>query len=309
MIPTVQATYLLDEIQEVLGGQSYGHYLAVCCPFHGDHSPSMMVYPDTYSCKSCGAFGRTENLLSRLNKSGFEPSYNFQQVEPVFNPFHRWLKTESLPKVLRRAWVNADLNPNQMDYLISVRGIPGHECRRLGIGVLGEFFTFPVLNDKRQVVGGFARSNLGVGTRYFVPKDQNPNLIYSPDWERVYDSRVVFMTFGAIDSISVHLLGFACMSTLSGKNLDVTALDFLRKRIVLIPDHGEEIEANRMAAKLDWRGAVCHFPYPYGTKDMNNVYRYNPELIKNTLESYIDGYNMASGNRDRVRSYHQQSII
>lgn len=309
MILTGQPSVTLDDIQEVLGGQHYGHYLAVCCPFHGDHSPSMMVYEDTYTCKSCGAHGRTEFLLKRLNKSSFVPSFGYEESEPIYNPFHRWLKTESLSSLLRRSWQNGQLNPDQLTYLIDVRKISLDDCRRLGIGVLGDFFTFPVLDIDRKVVGAFARAKAGIGTRYFVPKGQNPNLLYSPDWRQVVDSTTMFVTFGAIDAYSVSRCGFACVSTLSGKNLDWTALDPFRKRIIIIPDHGEDKEANRLASMLDWRGRVCQFPYPDKTKDMNDVYKENPDLIIETLEKYTNGYNVASSVRNSNRIDHQRTTV
>jgi hypothetical protein len=246
-----------------------------------------MVYEDTYTCKSCGAFGKTSQLLSRLNKSGFSPSYGYQEEQTLYNPFHRWLKKETLSQVLKRARNNAKFNPIQLDYIINTRKITPKECSRLGIGVLGDFFTFPVVDPNNTLVGGVVRAREGLGSRYFVPHGQNPNLLYSPGWKRVEEASTVFLTFGGFDAISLYQLGFASISTVLGKNLDFTALNPVRKRIVIIPDHGEEVEANKLAAKLDWRGVVCYFPYPHGTKDMNDVYRIDPALITTTLKEFV----------------------
>lgn len=280
---------LLDEIYETTGGNHYGTYLAINCPYHGDHSPSMMVYEDWFRCLSCGKNGPTQVLLRKVKGGAVHFSYGHEEEQHFPNPFGFWLKRETLGGVMRRGWTNANLNPGYLVYLREKRGIPDQHRKKLGIGVIGEYFTFPVLDQLNKVVGAFVRSNGQTpSSRYFVPKGQNPNLLYVPSWKRVQESRVVFLTFGPIDAISLHLLGFASLSTLSGKTLDTSALDDLRKRIIFIPDYGEDREAYQLAAKLGWRGGVCDFPYPDGTKDMNEVFRLNPELIVATLQEYLD---------------------
>lgn len=290
---------LLDQISEIMGGEHYGTYLAVRCPFHGDSHPSMMVYEDWYRCKACDANGPTKKLYNHI-KGGVSYSYGHEEEQYYPNPFGGWLRRESLNATLHRAWTNANLNPGLLGYLTK-RGISGADRRKLGIGVLAEYFTFPVFNQNNKICGAFVRSNGTIpSSRYFVPKDQDPNLLYVPSWKRIQESRVIFLTFGPIDAISLHLLGFASISTLSGKTIDTSALDDIRKRIIFIPDYGEDKEAMRLAARLGWRGGVCHFPYPDQTKDMNDVYLCNPSLVVATLQEYMTyGDKLEGRKRDR----------
>lgn len=281
---------ILDTLHEYMGGEHYGNYLAVCCPFHGDSHPSMLVYEDKYSCKACGAYGDTEKLLKRFQGGSLTQFYSFgigDEKESLPNPFRVWLRsdTSSLAKVLKGAWDYANNNGHAVTYITKERGIHPKTRRALGIGVRDGFYTFPVVDSSKQIVGAFVRSGPELpASRYFVPKDQDPNLLYVPSWKALERSRVVFLTFGPIDAITLHQLGFASISTLSGKNLDTSALDDIRKKIVILPDYLEDREASRMAAKLGWRGEVFDFPYPDGTKDLNEVYRDQPSLIAETLQ-------------------------
>jgi hypothetical protein len=61
------------------------------------------------------------------------------------------------------------------------------------------------------------------------------------------------------------------MSTTTGKRLNPQALDNIRKRIIIIPDNGEEKEAQVIASKLGWRGHVLRLQYPVGCKDINDL--------------------------------------
>lgn len=49
----------------------HGALLATTCPFHDDHSPSMVLYPDqTFHCFSCEAHGDSLNLLDGQDMTG-----------------------------------------------------------------------------------------------------------------------------------------------------------------------------------------------------------------------------------------------
>lgn len=279
---------ILDDLHDVMGGNYYGNYLAVCCPFHGDSHPSMMVYEDYYSCKSCGAHGRTENLLRKFNSGSISRIYAVVDAPVVYNPFHSWMKSRSLSSVLHGAWEFANLNPQSCQYLVN-RGITHKIRRKLGIGYRDGFYTFPVIGSENSISGAFVRTSPELAaSRYYVPKGQDPNLLYSPSWKSIEKSPIIFLTFGAIDAITIHMLGFASMSTLSGKTLDVSALEDIRKHVVFIPDLMEDREANKIASRLGWRGSVLEFPYPNQTKDLNEVYKIDPELIREVLQSHYD---------------------
>lgn len=51
----------------------------VCCPFHGEDTPSLKLYPNTNSwyCFGCGVGGDTIDFVRRMNKCGFAEAVRF----------------------------------------------------------------------------------------------------------------------------------------------------------------------------------------------------------------------------------------
>lgn len=270
---------ILDELAELTEGHRYERYVACKCMFHDDSSPSMFIYEDSYHCSSCGAFGNTNWLLKKLSAGSSVQIISTKQ-EYVTNPFSRWTKDKSLGSFLKSAYEYLQAHIYFADYLISTRKIPSEVIKKLRVGYWDGFFTFPIISQENKVVGAFARSGAkDAKYRYFIPKDQDPNLIYCPDWKKVKDASKIYLTFGCIDSISLYLCGLPALSTTTGKRLDVSALASFRKEIVIIGDYGEDKEARRIASMLGWRGTSLIFPYPDDCKDMNNVWTKYPELI------------------------------
>ena len=56
-----------------------GKYYAVKCPFHGDHTPSLYIYPWTNSwwCHSCGIGSDTINFIMRAGQCSFVEAVEF----------------------------------------------------------------------------------------------------------------------------------------------------------------------------------------------------------------------------------------
>jgi hypothetical protein len=251
----------LDKIAEKLEkSRVYDHYIVALCPFHNDRRPSFFVYEDTYRCLSCGAWGETETLLSKLS------GITVNQPSDFRNPWSRWLRKQSLKEIIISAWKNGP------SIYIRERGIPDNVQKKLGIGLKENWITFPIIYN-RKIVGAVARkgSNNNSSAKYIVPYGQDANLLYIPSEKLLRASESVYLTFGLMDSASLYLRGLGSLSTVSGKRLDPTSLDFLRKPIYIIPDHGEEKEAHELASKLGWRGHVLNLDYPLGTKDCNDL--------------------------------------
>lgn len=272
----------LDDLQELLEAHSYGKYLAARCIFHNDAHASLMVYEDYYRCLACGKEGPSRSLLRQLKNSSarvlsYSPDDNDEYVP---NPFTRWLKKDTLAHILIDAWETLNKFPSLGRYITEERQINDQTRRSIGIGYKDDFYLFPITSSKRKIIGAFARSRSGK-SRYFIPRSQNPNLIYAP--RHKYSSKNLFLTFGGIDAISLCQMGYASISTTTGKRLDPEALGQLRTRITIIPDYGEEKEAHELSRKLGWRGSVLEFPYPDGCKDINDVFRKDKQLILDTL--------------------------
>lgn len=284
---------LLDQIAERMDGQMYEGYFAAVCIFHKDHTPSLIIHSDTYKCLACGAFGSTKGLLKRL--SGLEilaqPIREDPERPPLSNPFHRWLKRQPLGKVLKSAHETLVDFPHLGTYLMNERSIDAKTIKSLGIGWKDGYYVFPVFDPAnargRRVVSGFVRCPPGAPRRYYVPKGHDPNLLYIPAPAQVQDQRAIFLTFGAIDSISLMQMGYASMSTTDGKQVDPTALDAYRKPIIILPDAEEEPDAYRLAKNLGWRGHVFALCYPEGCKDVNDFYRKDQDDLRRNIDEIL----------------------
>jgi DNA primase len=267
---------VLDAVFEYLEGAiRYEHYIYALCPFHDDHRPSFAVYPNSYYCRSCGAKGSTSQLVSDIqHKRG--TLIQHQRTMNFRNPFNMWIRSYgSIEQAMQRAQKRLQ-HENKTAYITNIRGINSKTIEHLMIGWLDDWVTFPIRDQIGDIIGAVARAgatNTSIA-KYVIPKDQDPNMLYVPDWDMIQSHSPVYLVFGIIDAVTLHQLGLASISTTTGKRLDHTALDFLRSNIVIVPDAGEEIDAAMLSAQLGWRGKAKRIKWPEGCKDVNDVYRY-----------------------------------
>ena len=274
---------VLAEIVEYLDGVNrYENYIMALCQFHDDSRPSLMVHKDFYRCLSCGASGKTETLLAKLSKIPLKP----HKQSYSFSPFTSWIKNHGkLSTVLKLAYENNKKHPS---IYLRDRGIPNATQIELCIGQLDNWITFPIRNEDGKITGAVARkgeNNLSK-SKYVIPAGQSPNLLYIPSHKRIDEGKVIYITFGILDAVSLYLCGVASMSTTTGKQLDPQVLSKIQKHIYIIPDLGETPEAHRLANQLGWRGHVLPFNYPIGTKDCNDVFMLDQKMLMTTLERY-----------------------
>jgi hypothetical protein len=254
----------LDEIAENLDRATrYEKYVVALCPFHSENRPSFFAYEDWYRCESCGESGPTSKLLERIGKVFIQPKTgsNFK------NPFTSWLRDRPLGETLKIAWKNGP------SVYMRERGIDDETQRKLGIGILENYITFPIRNRTNdKIIGAIVRAGEGrISEKYIIPAGQDPHLIYCPSWKRVQQKKTIYLTFGIIDALSLYVMGAAAISTTTGMRMDVSYLDGIRKRIIFIPDQGEEAQAQKFASKMGWRGGVMRCNYPPGYKDPNDI--------------------------------------
>lgn len=271
---------LLDDLLEALdGARRYEHYIASLCPFHDDHRPSFLVYEDWYKCLSCDAHGKTSTLLDKIKGNPPKP-----QLSSWHNPFTSWLKDHSLDKIMTSAWRFLKDNPCYGNYLKN-RGIPIETQIELGLGWRDGWHTFPIINEESSLCGAVIRCGEGLElpSKYVIPSGQSPNLLYVPNWDIINRHTEIYCVFGILDTISLWLYKIPSFSTTSGKRLNPEALDGLRKRIIFLPDKGEESDALKVASKLGWRGAVPKMYWPDDSKDINDLLVKHPEIMKATF--------------------------
>jgi DNA primase len=268
---------ILDEIQDYLDyTHRYDDYIAAVCIFHDDTRPSLIIHEDTYKCLSCNAYGSTKKLLEKL-KSKTRPTVK-KHID-FRNPFTKWTRKESLSDVLKSAWKTLNTNPSQGSYLKN-RGIPDDARRKLKIGWREGWYTIPILDKDKKIIGAVARiGDTGAEAKYVCPAGQDPNLFYVPDWDLMETAKEIYVVFGIIDTITLSLYGVPSFSTTNGKRIDPSALDSFRKRLLFIPDDGEEDAALRIISKLGWRGKLIKMIWPIGTKDLNEIHVKYPDLM------------------------------
>lgn len=276
-----------DELKEVLDNcKDYGHYLAAICPWHNDTKPSLFIYEDTYKCVACGTWGHTSELLKRLDKTRVK--YKQEDEHESVNPFSIWLRTQTLYDVCKSAWNTINTCPS-IGYYLYNRGIPENVRKSCGLGYKDDWYTIPLFSRTQKLVGCVARANPETRgkSKYTQPHGQNPNLLYAPNW-RLYDrAKVVFLTYGIFDAITLAINGVMAFSSISGKLTNPIGLVDIRKRIVIIPDLGEEKEANILASRLGWRGEVTHIKYPEFCKDLNDIWMKNPAQLKEIINGLV----------------------
>jgi len=249
--------------------------------FHEGYRPNLFIYEDTYKCASCGKWGKTEDLLNYL--LGKPVSYSNEQTN-LRNPFTRWTRDKTLLQVLRSAKRTLHHRPEFRSYLLK-RGLDHPTIDKLKLGYKDDWYTFPIFNG--GLVGAVARAGESrdqTFAKYIVPQGQDPNLLYIPSRKRLEAQRTIFLTFGILDSISLYMLGLASCSTLSGQKIDSASLDFIRKKLYIIPDRHEESSADKLASKLGWRGTVLRLDYPDGCDDPNDVFVKSPQLLKDMID-------------------------
>lgn len=259
--------HVLDEIADVLDySHRYGHYVTALCPFHDDHKPSFFVYKDTYSCLSCGAHGRTSTLLEKL-KPGRGLFIHVKSEQYFQNPWTKWVKDVGIDAIFS---ISLKHSPSQY---LKDRGIDETTQKELEIGVLDNWILFPIKDENEWVLGGVARAGeTNPSThKYVLPAGQDPNLLYVPSWNRIMSKDYVMVTFGILDAVTLYMLGYSSLSLTTGKRCNPIAFESIRKQIIIIPDLGEDMEANVLASRLGWRGKVLRLQYPEGAKDINDL--------------------------------------
>jgi hypothetical protein len=257
----------MADLDDIIGyldyATRYETYIVSRCPFHEDRRPSFFVYEDRYRCESCGASDWTSKLLEQIG----EAPISHVEAPNFRNPFTRWSRDRTLAETLKLAWKNAP------SVYMRERGIDDRTQKSLGIGILENYITFPIRNQRSdRIIGAIVRCGEGrSGQKYIIPAGQDPNLLFSPSWKRVNKKKVVYLTFGIIDAVSLYVMGAAAISTTCGMRMNTSYLDQIRKQIIFIPDRGEEEQAQKFASKMGWRGKVMRCNYPEGTKDVNDI--------------------------------------
>lgn len=266
---------LYESLLERLGGRQYSNYFACFCPFDTHKTPAMLVHDDgLFVCLSCGKKG-THAYLDKVIGSHFIPQQRMDTVSHVLPQWRKWeQKYDDLEGIADAAHKSLKRNPAFQTYFRKRKIYEYVEEGRLGY--LDGWVLFPVISDKRNIIDIVVRStSKHSDSRYVVHPsvcgDVRP--LYCPSWEKVNQSETVYVVYGIIDSISLHLAGLSVVTGITGKSLSAELLKPLRKRFIILPDDGEEAEAHKLANSLGWRCSVKKLNWPENAKDCDDVRR------------------------------------
>lgn len=278
----VSLSDILPHLQSV---REYTNYYSAKCVFHSpDNHPSLLVYKNGwFRCLSCGRTGDFYLLQRKL--VGWDSRSMAIQSE----------RTDWTPQAIRSPdmeEVCVDANRMLIDYsdslswYLRMRGLEDRiEPQKLGW--VNGWYTIPVYNFEDDFRGMIMRAGphieLASGQRYVTRcKDS----IYVPDWYLAKTSSYVVVTFGIMDALTLTHLRIPAVSTIYGKTMRVTDLDWARKSIVFFPDQREESAAIFLCNKLGWRGKILQYDYPDNCKDPNDLYRAGYEIqMRNAIEA------------------------
>jgi DNA primase len=253
-------TPTLEDILSLLPrSRRYEDYIAGLCPFHADHSASLLVYEDGFRCQACNKQGSLKYLYANLQGKPFVLSLEKKQR------FSWKLGAEEIWKKSLSCLQN---NPN-LDIGIRNRGISRKTIQQLRLGYYQGWYIVPIFDDLGTFLGAVARAGgvIEQNCERFSNSPGPAKIYYTPIGSEPY----MFFPFGIFDAISIYDCGFPTATWIAGKSVSASALNFFRGKIIIVPDKDEEPEARRLADQLGWRGAVLLLDYPERTKDPNDL--------------------------------------
>lgn len=278
-------THSLDEFLEIgPHTKRYGHYVAMLCPWHEDHRPSLFVYEDDFfRCVACDEFGDHDRLYAKLeNPDTYIPEKG------------KRYRTPHVPEDLSRFVEDSHKMLSHYSFrkkYLQDRGV-GSMIDLCKLGWYEGWFTVPVYGDDGEVKGVVLRSGPQIqkitGLRFLQPVGQKPTP-FIPDRTLTHEHDTLAVTFGIFDALVISAFGYPAVTTTGGKNtFDPDWLEFWRNPIRIFPDVGEEETAYKVARGLGWRAQTVFLDYPEGCKDpADYVQTGNEDKLRQVLAEWL----------------------
>ena len=265
-----------EQIRELLGENAdlmSAGYLLTNCPWHDDREASLLVYPDGWwvCLGECATHGPNYKLYAELSSPG--TTARGRRDIPIGRPPYLPTTEEEQVEFVTKAHSVLTRNASFRWYP-ETRGIEGR-IEPCELGWHEGWLVLPVKSEDNEITGIIIRSGPQAekltGIRFSQPSGQR-SMVYCPDWSlTLRDPGPLYIVFGMIDALTLSELRLPVLTTTGGaKSFDPKWLNKYSKKIMIIPDKGEESQAYELAAGLDWRGHVKLLAYPDGFKDPND---------------------------------------
>lgn len=264
-------TEFADIIKELAGVVEHGKYVAALCPFHPDHTQSLLAFRDGYfKCLACGEQGSLSKLKKQL--SGWDAPIHIEPSRPTVHLLPTdLLELEEVCQTAHQTLLQFD---DPLGHYLTRRGIHQRIVPQT-LGYLNGWYTIPIIEEHGRLLGAVARAGAHIqetsGARFNIPTGQQA-MVYVPDYELIERNDYLCVVYGMMDSLSLCELGIPSCTPTSGKDsLHAEDLDRYRKRVIIIPDKGEESTAIKLRDSLGWRGTLLELDWRDGCKDPNDL--------------------------------------
>jgi DNA primase len=255
--------------------------VSVCCPFHGDSHPSLLVYPDGFRCLACGRAGGAFDLYRALHGcTDDEAREALRNLQSAGTLPERQAVGALLPPAKLGERLHRNLTDAAMRYYLYERGLFPETVAeyQLGWGALypdgPEGYTIPVYRDGRlrqvklrlpDAEKNKYRSLAGCGTHLFLGDD-------------VAWRDEVIIVEGEFDAIALRQYGFtACSSTGGVATFPERWLagELVGSRLYVCPDNDERGLAGARRLRGLTRGRIGVIRLPEGVKDATDFFLAN----------------------------------
>lgn len=258
-----------------VGVHWHGDYFSMLCPFHDDHSPSLMVYLNSFECRaaSCGRRGKLSELRFQLDTSA-PAADRMPQLTFAWDDLCEGEAMTPREDFIQQSHSAAQF-PDVKEWYVR-RGLSDDTIEFCLLGWWRGWFVTPTFDAAHKPIRLILRAGpsieRSVPSKYMV--SPGAASLFVPDWGLLRTKpRYVVFPWGVYDALTTYQLRHP---TLTGagpcSQLPVELFDPYRRYIYVIPDGeplGELALAKVLVKSLDWRGRLVVLDYPEGVKDPN----------------------------------------
>lgn len=289
-VPRIQDKYVYSEKPN----------LQICCPIHGESTPSMGVNVDTLQthCFACHFKGNLTWLvynarkddfrgISEVNewiyrKYGVDLDEQARQEESFVNKqLIRYedvkddTEQEKARKVLPRSYLAPFKSGKETFKYFFKRGFTKETMEKFKIGrdISEKLVTVPIYWEDEQlagIIGRYIDKNRPKNSRYAVREVPKAEITFPQNHLEVIDDTIIIVE-GLLDALWLHQLGFPNAQAILGNEMSYQQRDFLKSKaskfvVMTDGDTGGETASDRIHRLL--KGYTLYtVEYPEGKKD------------------------------------------